>query len=138
MRCPSQASRFSTGNTTVTRPAAVQKVLAEEIGASWELGLGVLRSRIIATSLRETPPRDLRHAPALRRLPLATAMLYRYGEWGSYESSHSTAIFTTRLYLGFSRRYRARAASGLAFSHCRRSGDPPVLVYHGILNHPVE
>ena len=46
-----------------------------------------------------------------------------------YESSHSTAIFATRLYLGFSRRYRASAASGLAFSQFRRSGDPSVIIY---------
>ena len=62
------------------------------------------RSRLISAALRKTAPRDLRHAHAPRRLPLTAAMLYRYGEWGSYESSHSTAIFTTRLYLGFSSR----------------------------------
>ena len=46
-----------------------------------------------------------------------------------YKSPHSTAIFATRLYLGFSRRYRARAPSGLAFSKVRQSGDTSVIIY---------
>ena len=101
-----------------------------EVGGAGTGGQGgATRSRLISAALHETLPRDLRRAAALRRLTLATAMLYRYGEWGSYESSHSTAIFATRLYLGFSRRYRASAPSGLAFSKVRRSGGPSVLIF---------
>ena len=44
-----------------------------------------------------------------------------------YESSDSTAIFVRRLYLRFSRRYRAGAARGLAFWLKRESGGTVVL-----------
>lgn len=86
------------------------------------------RSRHIAAALRETMPHDLRRARALRRLTPTAAMLYRCGEWGSYESSNSTAIFVRRLYLRFSRRYRAGAARGLAFWLKRRSGGPVLVI----------
>ena len=47
---------------------------------------------------------------------------------GRYESSNSTAIFVRRLYLRFSRRYRAGAARGLAFWLKRRSGGPVLVI----------